>query len=129
VVKADLGKVLLKLEPLQDEQIREAMKPKETTVELTDGERTAALKLLKSPNLLDRILEDSRAAGWWARRRTSSSAPRCRLPQARRSAGGDHPVAGAGARSWPWPAVAPRSTPGSLQRKRGDEGQRRLPYT
>jgi hypothetical protein len=63
VVKSDLGKVLLKLEQLQDEQIREAMAPKETTVEVGEAERAAALELLKSPNLLDRILEDFRRSG------------------------------------------------------------------
>jgi hypothetical protein len=63
VIKADLGKVLLKLEQLQDEQIKAALAPKETTVELTDAERSAALELLKAPNLLDRILEDFRRCG------------------------------------------------------------------
>jgi hypothetical protein len=63
VVKSDLGKVLLKLEQLQDEQIREAMAPKETTVEVGEAERAAAMELLKAPNLLDRILEDFRRSG------------------------------------------------------------------
>jgi DNA primase catalytic core len=63
VLKADLGKVLLKLEQLQDEQIKAALAPKETTVALTDTERSAALELLKAPNLLDRILEDFRRCG------------------------------------------------------------------
>jgi hypothetical protein len=63
VIKADVGKVLLKLEQLQDEQIKAALLPKETTVELTEAERSAALELLKSPNLLDRILGDFRRCG------------------------------------------------------------------
>jgi len=63
VVRSDLGKVLLKLEQLQDEQIREAMAPKETTVEVGEAERAAAMELLKAPNLLDRILEDFRRSG------------------------------------------------------------------
>lgn len=63
VLKADLGKVLLKLEQLQDEQIKAALAPKETTVEMTDAERSAALELLRSPNLLDCILEDFRRCG------------------------------------------------------------------
>jgi DNA primase len=63
VVKSDLGKVLLKLEQLQDAQIREAMAPKETTVEVGEAERAAALELLKAPNLLDRVLEDFRRSG------------------------------------------------------------------
>ena len=58
VIKADLGKVLCKLEELQDAQIRAAMAPKETAVTLTDAETVAALELLKDPRLFDRILED-----------------------------------------------------------------------
>jgi hypothetical protein len=63
VIKADLGKVLLKLESLQDAQIREAMKPKDAAVVLTDEETVAALELLRDPRLLDRILEDFRLCG------------------------------------------------------------------
>jgi DNA primase len=63
VLKADLGKVLLKLEQLQDQQIRAALAPKDTTVRLSDEETAAALALLKDPRLLDRILEDFRRCG------------------------------------------------------------------
>jgi hypothetical protein len=63
VIKGDLGKVLLKLEQLQDQQIREAMAPKDTAVKLTDDEASAALVLLRDPRLLDRILEDFRRCG------------------------------------------------------------------
>jgi DNA primase len=63
VLKADLGKVLLKLEQLQDQQIRAALLPKDTTVRLTDEETAAALGLLRDPRLLDRILEDFRRCG------------------------------------------------------------------
>lgn len=63
VLKADLGKVLLKLEQLQDEQIKAALSPKETTVELSEPERKAALELLRAPNLLERILEDFSRCG------------------------------------------------------------------
>ena len=63
VLKADLGKVLLKLEQLQDQQIRAALAPKDTTVRLSDEETAAALELLKDPKLLDRILEDFRRCG------------------------------------------------------------------
>jgi hypothetical protein len=59
VVKKDMGKVLLKLEELQEETIRKSMEPKGPSVpEMTDGERDAALALLRSPDLLDRILAD-----------------------------------------------------------------------
>jgi len=63
VLKVDLGKVLLKLEQLQDQQIRAALAPKDPTVRLTDEETAAALGLLKDPKLLDRILEDFRRCG------------------------------------------------------------------
>jgi DNA primase catalytic core len=63
VIRSDLGKVLLKLEQLQDQQIRAAMAPKDTTVRLTDEETAAALELLKDPRLLERILEDFRRCG------------------------------------------------------------------
>ncbi|MCP4040356.1 MAG: toprim domain-containing protein, partial [Gammaproteobacteria bacterium] len=58
VIKADLGKVLLKLEALQEENIKASQEPKETAVTLSDDETREALDLLKSPDLLNRILED-----------------------------------------------------------------------
>ncbi len=63
VVKRDFGKLLLKLEELQDEQIRKTLEPKEQTVTLTDAERDAALELLRDPNLLQRILTDYQRCG------------------------------------------------------------------
>ena len=63
VIKTDLGKVLLKLEELQDEQIRAALEPKTDAVELADEEKAEALALLSSPDLLARILEDFQACG------------------------------------------------------------------
>ena len=63
VIKQDLAKVLLKLEALQEEQIRAALDPKVESVELTDAEQTAALVLLKDPNLLDRIVTDFEHCG------------------------------------------------------------------
>lgn len=63
VVKRDFGKLLLKLEELQDEQIRKTLEPKEQTVTLTDEERDAALELLRDPNLLKRILIDYERCG------------------------------------------------------------------
>jgi len=62
-VKGDLGRVLLKLEQLQDEQIRGALKPKEEEVTLTDAERAEALQLLEDPRLLDRIAADLERCG------------------------------------------------------------------
>jgi len=58
VVKHDMGRVLLKLEELQDAQIQRALRPETKTVTLSDTDRAEALELLRSPNLLKQILED-----------------------------------------------------------------------
>jgi DNA primase catalytic core len=64
VAKQDLGAVLLKLEELQDEQIRAALSPAEpAAVALTKAEEAEALELLRDPRLLERILEDFHACG------------------------------------------------------------------
>ena len=63
VLKRDLGKVLMKLEQLQDEQIKAALKPKEQTPAMSEDDRNAALDLLRSPDLLDRILGDFERCG------------------------------------------------------------------
>ena len=64
LLKTDLGRVLLKLEALQDQAIQTALKPKEsTTPAMSDEAQTAALALLKSPDLPGRILADFEAAG------------------------------------------------------------------
>ncbi len=63
LVKRDLGRVLLKLEELQDEQIKRTLEPKQTAVALSEPERQAALELLRDPKLLDRVLEDFARCG------------------------------------------------------------------
>ncbi len=74
LLKLDLGRVLLKLEGLQDEAIAEAMKPKGgagagadaaalALAAMTDADRAEALALLQSPNLLTRIVADFEACG------------------------------------------------------------------
>ncbi len=64
VLKADLGRVLLKLEDLQDEAIKKALAPKLAEAVTMDEEaRHAALALLKSDNLLTKILADFDACG------------------------------------------------------------------
>lgn len=64
VLKTDLGRVLLKLEALQDEAIREALAPKEAPVpSMTEAEQSEALALLKSPELMARIVDDFDACG------------------------------------------------------------------
>jgi DNA primase catalytic core len=64
IIKADLGRVLLKLEQLQEEQIRKNLEPKPLeTPQMSGQEREAVLALLKSPDLLGRILTDFEACG------------------------------------------------------------------
>jgi DNA primase catalytic core len=63
VLKPDLATLLLTCERLQDQQIRDALEPKPTTVALTEVERTAALALLTDPRLLDRIVADVARCG------------------------------------------------------------------
>ena len=65
-LKNDLGRVLLKLETLQDAAIAEALDPAraiDATPTMSEDEREAALNLLKSPDLLARIEADFAACG------------------------------------------------------------------
>jgi DNA primase len=63
VVKRDFGRLLLKLEELQDEAVRKSLEPKDETVTLSDEEQQVALELLRDPNLLQRILADYERCG------------------------------------------------------------------
>jgi hypothetical protein len=63
VLKHDLGQVLLTLEELHDQHIRQTLEPKVKEVMLSDAERTAALELLTDPHLLDRLLADFQRCG------------------------------------------------------------------
>ena len=63
VIKKDLGKVLLKLEALQDQHIQQTLDPKQALVALDDNERKAAIDLLTDPQLLGRILSDFSRCG------------------------------------------------------------------
>jgi DNA primase catalytic core len=62
LLKSDLGRVLLALEQCQDNNIADTLKP-EPVPEMPEGERAAALELLKSPDLITRILADFAACG------------------------------------------------------------------
>jgi DNA primase catalytic core len=62
-IRKDLGRVLLKLEELQEEAIAKALEPEEKTPAMTQEERAAALDLLRDPKLLDRILADFEKCG------------------------------------------------------------------
>jgi len=64
VIKSDLSKLLLKLEALQEEQIADALKPKEAPpYQMSEQEHEAALAYLKTPDLIERIGWDIEAAG------------------------------------------------------------------
>ena len=64
LLKRDLGKVLLKLETLQDEQIKANKAPEEKKIiTLSEADHTAALELLKSPALMQRIVTDIEGCG------------------------------------------------------------------
>ena len=62
-IKKDLGKVLLKCESLQEENIEKTLETKDKSKSLDDSERAEALALLKDKNLLGRILDDFNTAG------------------------------------------------------------------
>jgi len=63
MIKRDLGRLILKLETLQEERLIEALKPKSPQAQMLEEERTKALNLLKDPNLLERILADFERCG------------------------------------------------------------------
>jgi DNA primase len=62
-LRRDLGRALMQLEKLQDEQIRKALSPEKTEPEMSEQEQAEALALLRDPKLLDRILEHFEACG------------------------------------------------------------------
>lgn len=64
VLRADLGKLLLKLEAVQDERLRKTLEPAPVAgVDISDDDRRAALSLLNDPDLIGRIVADMEAAG------------------------------------------------------------------
>jgi DNA primase catalytic core len=63
IIKVDIGKVLLKLEVLQDERIRGALKTVPDTPKMSEAEQKEALALLKTPDLLSRVLSDFERCG------------------------------------------------------------------
>jgi DNA primase len=62
ILKADLGRVLLALEQLQDETIAKTLTAEPQPL-MDEAERQAAMRLLKSPELIERILADFAAVG------------------------------------------------------------------
>jgi len=63
IIKKDLGKVLLKLEALQDDHIENGKKEVDKTIELSEQEKAEAMALLKDKNLTSRILDDFNQCG------------------------------------------------------------------
>jgi DNA primase catalytic core len=63
IVKTDLGRLLLKLEALQQARIEAALKIEPLVPTMTETEREQALDLLRDPKLLDRILADFDTCG------------------------------------------------------------------
>ena len=63
IVKGDLARVLMKLEALQEEQIRGALETEPATPEMSAGEEADALVLLRMPNLLEQLVLDAAACG------------------------------------------------------------------
>jgi DNA primase len=63
VIKLDLGRVLLKLEALQAERIRAALKVEPAAPLMSEAEEAEALALLRAPDLLTRIVADFDACG------------------------------------------------------------------
>lgn len=63
VIKFDLGRVLLKLEALQAERIKAALTVEPAAPKMSETEAGEALSLLRSPDLLARIVADLDACG------------------------------------------------------------------
>ena len=63
VLKSDLGRVLLACEAEAERVVREVQSPTTPVVELSEGERAAALELLRDPGLMDRIAADVARVG------------------------------------------------------------------
>lgn len=63
ILKRDVGRVLLKLEELQEARLRAQVAPEPVAVKMTEAEREAALAFLRDPRLLERILADFAACG------------------------------------------------------------------
>jgi DNA primase catalytic core len=63
-LKADLGRVLLTLESVQEKHIQATLMPKlPEAVQMSSAERDAALALLRDPNLMERLQADCTTCG------------------------------------------------------------------
>ena len=64
-IKRDIGRILLKLEELQEANLKKLEEPEEDEKAkvLTEEEQAEALELLRSPQLIERIISDVRKSG------------------------------------------------------------------
>ena len=62
-IKRDLGKMLLKLEALQDAALKDALAPKDSAPKISQSDEVSALELLKSPDLTARLVSDMERCG------------------------------------------------------------------
>ncbi len=63
IIRKELSKVLMKLELLQQQHIEATLQPKDNNIEINNEDRQAALSLLSSPDLLNKILADFKDCG------------------------------------------------------------------
>jgi DNA primase len=63
VLKSDLGRVLMKLEALQEALMTKTLAPAPEHPPMSEAEHSAAMQLLKSPDLLERIVTDLSTCG------------------------------------------------------------------
>lgn len=63
ILKTDLGRVLMRLEALQEAAVAKTLSAEPSGPRMSDAERDAALALLQSPDLVGRILADFAACG------------------------------------------------------------------
>lgn len=63
VLHREIGQLLRALEQMQEETIRRALEPKEKPAAMNDAYQSAAMQLLRDPNLAGRILADFAACG------------------------------------------------------------------
>jgi DNA primase len=64
VIRHDLGKVLRKLESLQEQNVQQTLAPKQDEkIAIDEPDKQEALALLKEPKLLDRLLNDFARCG------------------------------------------------------------------
>ena len=62
-IKTDLGKVLLKLEQIQEANLNQALEDKKESIQISQDDQKKALELLKDPQLIQNIKNDFNTLG------------------------------------------------------------------